>query len=252
MGTGEEGEAETITTWVKTERINDHMVKAVVANHAADCEAVINFTTTGIKVGDASYTTADYCSRIAGLIAGTPMTISCTYAPLTEVTEITRLSKEDMDDAIDAGEFILYHDGQKVKAARGVTSLTTTTQDKGEEFQKIKIVEATDMIHNDIRRTAQDSYIGKYANSYDNKCLLITAIQEYFEQLESDGILKRGESSVSIDLTAQENYLKSRGTDTSEMSEQEIKEADTGSNVFLTASIKILDAIEDINLDIVI
>ena len=108
------------------------------------------------------------------------------------------------------------------------------------------------MIHNDIRRTAQDSYIGKYANSYDNKCLLITAIQEYFEQLESDGILKRGESSVSIDLTAQENYLKSRGTDTSEMSEQEIKEADTGSNVFLTASIKILDAIEDINLDIVI
>ena len=46
--------------------------------------------------------------------------------------------------------------------------------------------------------------------------------------------------------------LQSTGVDTSKLSEQEIKEANTGDKVFLQASIQILDAIEDINLNITI
>jgi len=157
-----------------------------------------------------------------------------------------------MDNKIDNGEFILFHDGQKVKVGRAVNSLTTATQDKGEIFKKIKIVEAIDMIRNDIQMTAQDSYIGKYSNSYDNKCLLITAISGYFTQLELEGILQAGSSFVGIDMAAQEAYLQSKGMDTSEMTEQEIKEANTDDKVFLKANIKILDAIEDIDLKIAI
>ena len=245
-------EATAVASWVKSRRAEGFTPKAVLPNCTADSEAVINFTTGGIKVGDDTFTAAQYCSRIAGLIAGTPMTISCTYAPLPEVSDITRMSKSDMDDAIDAGKFILMHDGKKVKVGRGINSLTTTTQEKGETFKKIKMVEAVDMIQDDIKMTAQDSYIGKYANSYDNKCLLITAVQGYFEQLEMDGILKSGASETSVDLEAQEVYLKSTGVDTSAMSEQEIKEADTRDKVFLAASIKVLDAIEDINLNIML
>lgn len=245
-------EATAIASWVKSRRMEGFTPKAVLPDCTADSEAVINFTTGGIKVGDDTFTAAQYCSRIAGLIAGTPMTISCTYAPLPEVSDITRMSKSDMDDAIDAGKFILMHDGKKVKVGRGINSLTTTTQEKGETFKKIKVVEAVDMIQDDIKMTAQDSYIGKYSNSYDNKCLLITAVQGYFEQLEMDGILKSGASETSVDLEAQEVYLKSIGVDTSAMSEQEVKEADTRDKVFLAASVKVLDAIEDINLNIVL
>ena len=108
------------------------------------------------------------------------------------------------------------------------------------------------MIQTDIRTTAQDSYIGKYANSYDNKCLLVTAIKGYLVGLEQSGILQAGSSSVGIDLARQEVYLQSVGTDTSKMSQQEIKEANTADKVFLEASIKILDAIEDISLNITI
>lgn len=53
-------------------------------------------------------------------------------------------------------------------------------------------------------------------------------------------------------MDAQEQYLVSKGTDTSEMSAQEIREADTGSHVFLKIACKILDAIEDIDIDITI
>lgn len=245
-------EAAAIAAWVKSRRAEDYIVKAVLPNQAADSEGIVNFATTGIKVGNETYTSAEYCSRIAGILAGTPMTISCTYAPLPEVADIDRLSSADMDTAIDAGKLILYHDGEKVKIARGVNSLVTTTADKGEIMKKIKIVEAADMIRRDIKRTAEDSYIGKYPNSYDNKCLLISAIKSYFESLETAGILDRGKSSVEIDLTAQEAYLTSTGVDTSAMSEQELKEANTADKVFLLAGVKILDAIEDITIDIVI
>lgn len=246
----EDADFQTVASWVKSERANDHLVKAVLPNVAADNEAIINFTTADIKVGDVVYTTKQYCPRIAGFIAGTPMTLSTTYAPVADVSDVKRKTKLELDTAIDGGEFVLFHDGEKVKVGRGVTSLVTTSQEKGASFQKIKIVEAMDMIKNDIRLTAQDSYIGKYSNSYDNKCLLIMAIKGYFEELERSGILESGTSVVEIDMEAQENYLKSTGTDVSAMSEQEIKEANTGSKVFLKASIQILDAIEDIDISI--
>ena len=248
-----EAEATAIAAWIASRRTNDAAIcKAVLPNKAADSEAIVNFATDDIQVGSTEYTTAQYCARIAGLIAGTPMTISCTYAPLPEVADIGRLAKAEMDTAINAGKFILFHDGEKVKVGRGVNSLQTTTQDKGDAWKKIKLVEVMDMIQADIRTTAQDSYIGKYANSYDNKCLLISAIKGYLTSLEQAGILQVGSSSVGIDVAAQETYLQSIGVDTSKLSEQEIKEANTGDKVFLQASIQILDAIEDINLNITI
>ena len=116
-----------------------------------------------------------------------------------------------MDNKVTQGELFFFNDGEKIKIARGVNSFVTTIQDKGESFQKIKIVDAMDMIHDDIKKTAEDSYLGKYANSYSNKCLLISAIQGYFDQLELDGILDPGKNSVEIDVEQQKVYLESTG-----------------------------------------
>lgn len=244
-------ESESIASWIKSQRENeDRKFKAVLPNEEADNDGVVNFVGDEIKTADGTYNTAQFCSRIAGLIAGTPMTISCTYAPLPEVQDVKRLTKAEADAAIDAGKFILINDGEKVKVGRAVNSFKTTTQDKGDAFKKIKIVEAMDMIRFDIKTTAEDSYIGKYANSYDNKCLLISAIKGYFEQLELDGILEAGTSEVGIDLDAQRTYLKSKGVDVNSMTDQQIKEAGTDSQVFLYAKVQILDAIEDITINI--
>ncbi len=195
-----------------------------------------------------TYTAEQYCSRIAGIIAGTPLTIACTYAPLMELSDCTRLRKEDMDKAVDAGELIVFFDGVKVKVARGVNSLVTTTDTKGTQFRKIKIVEAMDMIHDDIKTTAEDSYLGKYANSYDNKCLLISAINGYFSQLIADGVLSSAE--CGIDIAANRTYLESKGVDVKSLSDDDVKTHDTGDQVFLYAKLKILDAIEEITLPV--
>ena len=243
-----EEEVLSVANWVKS---SDKKVKGVLPHCNADHEKVINFTSDEILTETRAYSTAEYCSRIAGLLAGTPMTISATYAQLNEVIDFERKTKIEMDEAINKGELILYHDGEKVKIARAVTSFVTTTKDKGDSFKKIKLVDAMHMIHEDIKRNAEDSYLGKYASNYDNKCLLVTAIQSYLDQLVLDGILDKSyDNKIYIDMESQTAYLKSIGVDVENLSEQELKEYNTKDKVFLEASIKILDAIEDITLDI--
>ena len=92
-----------------------------------------------------------------------------------------------------------------MKLDRAVTSFVTTTGTKGDSFKKIKLVECMDMIKTDIQSTVQDSYIGKYANSYDNKCLLITAINSYFKTLVNEGVIESG--TAEIDITTQRTNL---------------------------------------------
>ncbi|MDF2842473.1 MAG: Phage tail sheath protein [Herbinix sp.] len=237
-----------VASWIKSMRQNGKKCKAVLPDCAIDDPGIINHTTENIKSTYGDFTAEGYCSRIAGLIAGTPLTISCTYAPLPEVTDCTRMSRSAMDEAVDDGEFFIFYDGEKVKVARAINSFLTTTADKGNQFKKIKIVEAMDMIYDDITKTTEDSYIGKFSNSYDNKCLLISAISGYFEQLILDGILSS--ASVDIDVTTQRAYIKASGVDTDDMTDQAIRVYDTDDKVFLKASITILDAIEEVVLPI--
>ena len=240
-----------IVTWIKSLRDNKNMkIKAVLPNAVADHEGVINFATDDIMVGSTKYASADYCSRIAGLLAGTPLNISATYAPLPEVADVPHLSKSDFNIGIDAGKLMLINDGEKVKIARAVNSLTTTTVDKGDDYKKIKIIDIMDQIYVDINKTVEDTYTGKCPNDYDHKCLLITALKAYFEALEEQNLLESGESEIGIDMEAQSNFLKSKGIDVTTMKEQELKEYNTGDKVFLGGNIKILDAMEDFNFAI--
>lgn len=244
-------DAAAVATWVTGQRTNNAAkYKAVLPEYVADSEAVVNFVADDIKVGVSTHDAARYCARIAGLLAGTPLTQSVTYAPLAEVGDIARLTKAEMDAAVDAGKLILMHDGVKVKIARGVTSLTTVTADKPADYKKIKIVETVDLIKTDLRLLCEDNYIGKLPNSYDNKCVLLTAIKEYLVGLEAVGILEAGKSVVEIDIDAQRAYLVSQGVDVSTMTDDQIKQANTGSNVFIRAAVRILDAIEDITINI--
>lgn len=245
-----EKEAGAISDWLKNMRASACVkYKTVLPNCAADHYAIVNFAAENISAGDVVYTTAEYCSRIAGLLAGTPMKIAATYAPLPELTDVKRLNRGQQDEAVGAGKLILVWDGRKVKMSRPVNSLVTTGEGMLDSFKKIKLVETMDLIQVDLTAAAEDSYIGRYANSYDNKLLLITAIRSYFQGMERDGLVQPG-YTADIDLKAQEQYLTEKGVDISEMSEQEIREADTGTHVFLLVRCKLLDAIEDIDINI--
>lgn len=245
-------EAEAIASWIRSMRAAACVkYKAVLPNCAADNCAIVNFVGDGMTDGTTVWTTAEYCSRIAGLLAGTPMKIAATFAPLPELSDCRRLTKEEGDEAVGSGKLALCWDGRQVKLNRAVSSFVTTVDGMGDSFKKIKIVEAMDLISTDITATAEDGYIGKYANTYDNKLLLITAIRGYFQGLERDSLVQ-SRYTVDIDVEAQEQYLASMGVGTGSMSEQEIREADTGTHIFILIRCRLLDAIEDIDIRIMI
>lgn len=246
---------ESVTTWIKTNRDNKFKrSKVVLPGEAADYEGVINFSNTTIKTAGKTYTGAQYTPRIAGLIAGTPLTISATYAPLPEVIDCDRYSVDENDEKVNKGEFFIFFDGEKFKMSRAMNSLVTTTQGKLEAYQTIKSLDIMDAIYDDIKKTAQDNYIGKYPNDYDSKQLLISAITGYLRELEDGRLLEKGYSKVDIDVEAVKNYQISHGLYTADqladMTDLEIKKLDTKKLVYLKADIKILDAMEDIVLPI--
>lgn len=243
-------ESETIGSWIKSERANNFAIyKAVLPNYAGDSEAIVNFAASGIQTEDGTFDAAGYCSRIAGLLAGTPMRISSTYASLPEVMDVDRLTQSEQDEAVGAGKYILWSDGQHVLTGRAVNSLQTTTDTKSDQFKKIKLVEIMDMIGQDIRSTVRTDYIGKYANTYANKMLLVAVIRGYMQELEAASLIQPG-WELDIDVAAQKRWLDAKGTDTTNMTRQQIREADTGSHVFLAGYCKPLDAIEDVDLAI--
>ena len=251
MPSAETSDVTAIKAFIK--KMNDvvkYKCDAILANDKADSEAIINYTAKNIVVGGKSVTTTNHTARLAGLIEGTQLHQSITFATLEDVDSIENLTKEQADTRINNGELILVREMGKVRVARGVNSLTTLTDVKGNAFQKIKLRKTLNLIHNDLRRVIVEKYIGKVPNNYDNKCILITEIKNYLEELENEQLIEKV-SYVGIDLEAHKKWLKDNtNLDVNSMTEQEIKEANTQSNVFLAISLKTLDAMEDIQISV--
>lgn len=244
-------EMEEVISYIKTQRTANHKsFKAVLPSVTADTEGIINFATDNIKAGSKTYTTAEFCPRIAGILAGLSLNKSCTYYTLPEVESITESETPDAD--VDNGKLILINDGTKIKIARGVNSLTTLTETKGEDFKKIKIIEAVDMIRDDIRKTFEDDFVGKVENSYDNKVIFIAAVNKYFSDLAGQGVLyDQFDNKAEVDIDATRAWLAEH-KDVSSWDDEKVKTANTGTNVFVKANIQIQDAIEDLNFKIYI
>lgn len=244
---GDEEDQQAIVDFVIDAREQQKAKYKAVVTIDADDKAIVSFDADEIRTGGAlsTLTAAQYTSRIAGLLATIPLDRSCTYAVLPEVLSVKRISIAEQEAAIGAGKLILIND-DGVRIARGVTSAQMT---ESEDDKKIKIIEAQDKVTADLANAFKKNYLGKFANSYDNKCLVIAAIKEYFAQLENSGVLLTS-STVGIDIAAQTAYLAEQDVAVSQMTEREIKEAPTGDNVFITASVKILDAMENFTMSI--
>ena len=251
-----DGQLADMIAFVKEEiNVNKNKIMGVFPFAATeDCDGIIGCEFTAYTTSEThtatsgTYTAEEYCSRIAGFIAGTPFTQSITYGTLNDLSNCNRLTVVEQDEAVDAGKLILMHDGEKVKIVRGVNTFKTTTKTKSISFKKIKIVNIMNLIYDDLVKTIRDEYIGKFNNDYDDKCILVTAINAYFMNLVTQSVITSGE--CQIDLEAQRNYLRMAGEDVTEMTDKEILKANTGSIVYLTGKVGIPDAIEDVEFPI--
>lgn len=251
-----------LSSWVIAQRNNKRKTfKAVCAKQAADHEGIVNFCTDDIVAengtdenGDPVYTTynaVQYTARIAGILAGLALDRSATYFSLTEVQSVE--SYTDIEERIDKGQLLLFdeQDGNGVKIARACNSLITFTTDKGEDFRYIKIIEALDLITDDVRDTFKKYYVGKVINDYNHKMLFITAVLVYFDEIKGNVLDRDGKNTVDIDEQAQLNYAKLKGEKTEDMSAMEIRKYNTGTKVMLAGNVKPVNAMEDLTINFV-
>lgn len=241
---------EACKTWLLAQRSeNGAIYKAVLPNYTADCERIVNFDTGGIKVGSVTYTAAQYCARIAGILASTPVTESVTYAALPEVEDVTRLTATAMDAAVAAGKLLAFFDGQTVRLGLGVNSMTTIGATQSADMQKILVMECRDMIEDDLRRLFAGEYIGKLKNVYDGRLTVLTGVKTYFESLETQTVVQPG-WTAELDASATRAYLEGASIDTSDMDDDAVLRYNYGTSMFLKVTAKILDAIENITITI--
>ena len=112
------------------------------------------------------------------------------------------------------------------------------------------MIDVMDHVSTDLTDTIKNNWLGQYPNNYDNKCLLLANCQEYLDGLVSRTILSS--ASIEIAIEGNKKYLESKHEDTVNMTEDQIKKALTGENVFLSSQMGILDAMENFNIDIVV
>jgi hypothetical protein len=147
---------------------------------------VVNLIVGG-NVGDVDYSSGQYAAYIAGLIAGTAINQSITFAqvPLDDVNY--RMRKSEVKTALQAGSLVLVNDGEKVKVEQGLTT----------SVEKIRKIRARQAISTDIAKTASDNYIGKLDNNADGQAALISAVKAYLETLQDSNVLTN--PSVGLD-----------------------------------------------------
>ena len=246
---GENGDNLKIASFIKEQRKNNKVFKAVLPNTQGDNEGIINYVSTCTDENGKTYTPEKFVSRIASILSSIPFSMSSTYYELKDIVDTNIF--DNPNDEIDNGKLILIKDDGVVKIGRGVNSLTTISKDKQESFKKIRIIEILDMVKDDIYKTMKREYIGKISNTYDNKMNCIGTINSYLKELQNQEILGEGENRVDIDLESHKQVLRDKGYSEdkiSNMNETELRKINTGSYFYVKGSITPVDSIEDIKV----
>lgn len=241
-----------ITNFIKEQRKNNNiLVKAILHNHAADYEGVINFINNKITLSDdTTLTGAEFTVDVACLCATTPLNSSLTNAVVSGVKSVDVVG-EDLDSLVDEGKLFLFYDNdlESVVFSKAVNSKKTIGAEEKDSLKKIRVVDILDMIRDDMKVTFKKSYQGKVENSLANKKLLVSAYNVYLRAMAKQGALNTGEENfVYLNVAAQQDYLEAKGIDTSDLTDEQILAKDTDEKIFMGGRIFVVDAMEDLDL----
>lgn len=246
-----EDEATVIKDFVIAYRKRNPTLQVVLPECDANDRGVINYTST-VHVGNSVFTPKQYCSRIAGALAGLPTTASCTGLVLEEITEVEPLNvadkteEEAQNDAIDAGQLIVIHDGLHAEIARGVNSFVPAANASNSTSErKIKVTESEGLLVYYANQAIKTLARGKKINSYDDRCLVIMELNVMLQKMEQQGLILPGHGA-ELDVEAQRQYMEDHGVDTSDMTYEEIKTYENlGTFVFWRVYCTFADTMED-------
>lgn len=259
-----------VCTNVKADQqvLANDVVQRNVDNQGHKCVAVVANITQGdskyvIKLkGDSGKLKAgpevkaeDYVIRIASTLCNLPMNRSLTYYVFEDLAswDDTYLTTEaPIGKWISDGWLTLINDDDEVKCGRAINSLKTFTSTDTEDMSYIIIVEAMNLIIEDIYTTFKDYYVGKYKNTLSNQRLFITSVNAYFRQLMREEVLDDSfDNQAYVDVESQRlAWLGIGKTEAEDWDDNKVQQMTFRTNVFLAGDAKISNAMEDLRFNI--
>ncbi|MEY8001610.1 phage tail sheath C-terminal domain-containing protein [Clostridium sp. Mt-5] len=256
--TSTQADQDALVTFVKAQRANKKNFKCAVFSPTTPPNdkgiVVLGNTNVTFKDNRVTQTGDKAIPTLIGYLAGANVMKGTTYILLSNLTSVTE--PVDVNTAINAGQLILINDDAEVKIGVGINSLTDAPEGEpiGTENDEsyIEIVEAEDMIQDDIGKAFKAGYIGVLKNNLDNQMLFINEVNQYFGGLETINVLDNQYNNVSdIDVDAQRAVLVANNIPgASAMTDAQVKQYTYKRDMYLKADIKILFAIANLNFGI--
>lgn len=178
--------------------------QVVVYNQTTpDHEGVINVVSTVSNEGAVEYALVAW---VAGAEAGCKINESCTNKLYDgEYDIVTNKTQAELETCIKNGQIAFHLVYGDVRLLEDVTSLVTTTADKGEDFKSNQTIRVIDQIANDIAKLFNTKYLGKIPNNASGRVSLWGDIVAHHRELERIGAIENFDATL---LTVEQGETK--------------------------------------------
>lgn len=187
-------------------RLRDEMgikFQLVVYQKAADYYGTINVKN---KTLDAGYSPASLVYWVTGVEAGCAVNRSVQNRIYDgEFTVDTKLTQNQLIQAIKAGEFTLHKVGSDVRVLSDINSMVTTSDTQGDIFKDNQTIRVIDQIGNDIAVLFNTKYLGVVPNDNAGRVSLWSDIVKHHEQLQE---IRAIEDFKGTDVTVEQGNTK--------------------------------------------
>lgn len=148
-----------------------------------DYEGVINVVST---VSDEGADAHALVAWVAGAEAACPVNSSCTNMIYDGAyTVVVDKTQAELQDCIDAGQIAFHLVYGEIRLLEDISSLTTVTEQKGEDFKYNQTIRVVDQIANDIAKLFNTKYLGKIPNNASGRVSLWADIVAHHRNLET-------------------------------------------------------------------
>jgi Phage tail sheath protein. len=203
-------------SWIERNRNNGKKIKGYVGGTSSE-----TITEANAKSSSFNYEGMHYIGAVGGILDGleyTPAETACYIAALGEGQDLKEslcntttvfnnvtknLTDEEIKSALQSGTMVLRYDDGAVVIEDDVNTLKSYGTDQDETWGYLRAIKFMDAVDEDTSFTGNRQYVGKVPNGRTGQVAVISSLKQYFETLESGGLID--DFTVEIDEELQAN-----------------------------------------------
>lgn len=136
-------------------------------------------------------TATDLVYWVTGAEAGCSVSASLMNKTYTgEFSVDTDYTQAQLEAGLKAGKLMLHKVGDEVRVLKDINTLTTYTDEKGEDFSDNQVVRVIDQIGNDIAAMFNNRYLGQVPNDASGRISLWNDIVKHHQELQKSAAIE--------------------------------------------------------------